>query len=96
MIMIDLENSSKMPGAVNQACKSPYHSEGESVEDDCSVIIDSCSDLQSNYTNTSIVKLTKKHHDVKSGQDSITDTGEETFSMASGHSSSQNFSYILG
>ena len=92
--MIDLENSSKTPGAVNQACKSPYHSEGESVEDDCSVIMDSCSDLHSNYTNTSVVKLTKKR---PSGQDSITDTGgDESFSMASGHSSSQNFSYILG
>ena len=42
VMMIDLENSGLM-GAVNQVVKSPYHSEGESVEDDCSVIIDSSS-----------------------------------------------------
>lgn len=87
-VMIDLEKSCAQ--AVNQAAKSPYHSEGESVAedkdcDDCSVLIidnDNQSSMQrSNYTNTSIVKL-------------AVDT-EETSSMASGHSSSQGFSYII-
>ena len=92
VIMIDLEKASKTPGAVNQACKSPYHSEGESVEDDCS----SHDDHRSNYTNTSVVKLSTHHHRDKNSQEGSNDPGDETSSMASGHSSGQGFSYILG
>lgn len=92
--MIDLDDEQTRKVGVNQASKSPYHSEGESVsdEDDCSVILDSSfAGKRSNYTNTSVVVLNEQ-----SGHELAIDAGgEESSSMASGRSSSLNFSYIL-
>ena len=86
VVVIDLESKKDL---VSQAVKSPCHSEGESVDGGDDDIADSSSqadDRRSHFTNTSVVKLAKP-------QDS---NGEETSSMASVHSSSQGFGYILG